>query len=285
MTQSRPAPDDVFSPQHDRLSKFQDSLRGKDVTYGYDAECCRPYLFTPHCHGDLELNLALSGPLVVRIGTQDVTLAPGQVACFWAAVPHYTERSDAEFVWVTIPLSDALAWNPPRLDQLLTGSVIVDERICRDDPDRFRRWLDELASTDPEWRHIARMEIQARLRRLLYGGQLNAAERMPPPVQAMLRCAIERSYAGIEAGEVAAASGLNPRWAGTAFKQQLGCTISAYLTRLRLGRAQRLLATTTRDVTAIALDAGFGSVPACYRAFAKHLGMPPASYRARVQQR
>jgi AraC-like DNA-binding protein len=49
--------------------------------------------------------------------------------------------------------------------------------------------------------------------------------------------------------------------------------------RLRVNHAQRLLLSTTRTISSVALESGFGSSGRLYAAFAKLVGQTPSAYR------
>jgi transcriptional regulator GlxA family with amidase domain len=58
-----------------------------------------------------------------------------------------------------------------------------------------------------------------------------------------------------------------------------GITIYEYVVQMRISHAQRLLATTDREVTDIAMDCGFASLNRFYETFGRLVKMAPAAYR------
>jgi AraC-like DNA-binding protein len=64
------------------------------------------------------------------------------------------------------------------------------------------------------------------------------------------------------------------------FRKSFGISIGDYITQYRIAHAQRLLVTTTMNVSEIALDSGFGSVSRFYTAFKQVCEMSPGAYRA-----
>ena len=66
------------------------------------------------------------------------------------------------------------------------------------------------------------------------------------------------------------------------FKQTYGETPYQRLTRLRLQRAQRLLATSDTPITQIALDCGFTNQTHFAAAFRRLVGLSPRAYRQRI---
>jgi AraC-like DNA-binding protein len=67
------------------------------------------------------------------------------------------------------------------------------------------------------------------------------------------------------------------------FRQLIGVSPMAYLTRWRLLLAARLLQSGGRGVGAIAAEVGYESEPAFNRAFRREFGVPPARYRRTAQ--
>jgi len=65
------------------------------------------------------------------------------------------------------------------------------------------------------------------------------------------------------------------------FHQATGLTFREYLGRVRVDRAQSLLATTRKNVTEIAFESGFQSVSQFHRTFKKVVGFPPLHQRRR----
>jgi signal transduction histidine kinase/AraC-like DNA-binding protein len=63
------------------------------------------------------------------------------------------------------------------------------------------------------------------------------------------------------------------------FRQELGITPMAYLSRSRIGHARRLLETTDETITSIAMTAGFSEVSHFTRTFHREVGVSPRAYR------
>jgi AraC-like DNA-binding protein len=68
------------------------------------------------------------------------------------------------------------------------------------------------------------------------------------------------------------------------FSAAFGETPHAYVTRLRLARAQELLVETDLPVTDICLEVGFSSLGSFSALFARRVGATPSGYRRRVRR-
>lgn len=64
-----------------------------------------------------------------------------------------------------------------------------------------------------------------------------------------------------------------------AFRQHMGMTAVEYRARARVARASRLLLTTTRSLSQVALSCGFSDQSHLTRTFSERLGLAPADYR------
>jgi AraC-like DNA-binding protein len=82
---------------------------------------------------------------------------------------------------------------------------------------------------------------------------------------------------------MAGLAALSPSRFAARFRERLGISAMAYLARLRMHRACRLLQDTALGLAAISAESGYGSLAAFSRAFKATLGCPPARWRAQPQ--
>jgi transcriptional regulator GlxA family with amidase domain len=87
------------------------------------------------------------------------------------------------------------------------------------------------------------------------------------------------AHEAIELGNAASAAGLSPFHFLRIFAQVLGVTPHQYLVRSRLRHAARLLADSTRSITDIAFDVGFGDLSNFVRTFHRAAGVSPRGFR------
>lgn len=88
----------------------------------------------------------------------------------------------------------------------------------------------------------------------------------------------------ISVAEIASQFYVNPSHFCRSFKRVTGSTFIEYLTRVRLGRARELLATTDESVASIAREVGFQDANYFSRVFARHFQCPPGEFRRRLNE-
>jgi len=84
----------------------------------------------------------------------------------------------------------------------------------------------------------------------------------------------------VDLADAAAEAGLSPFHFLRIFSRVLGVTPHQYLVRIRLRDAAQLLSTSTRPITDIALDVGFGDLSNFVRTFRRAAGVSPRAYRS-----
>jgi AraC-like DNA-binding protein len=253
----------------------------------------------PHAHSQVELNFLLSGGMRYGFQGRDIRITAGDFVFFWGAIPHQALAADpaTTFICIYVPIAMFLAMP---LSARLAGAVLGGAMIAADPPQCFdreqlQRLHRELLGPDTRMVELDRTELEIMLRRVDLTGWRDLADRAPPPsrggervherVCAMVRFMVAHAAEPIGAEAVARAAGLHPNYAMTVFRQALGCSIGAYLTRHRLYLAQQKLAAGRAGITDIAFDCGFGSVSRFYEAFGRQFGVSPHRFRQAAWQR
>lgn len=91
---------------------------------------------------------------------------------------------------------------------------------------------------------------------------------------------IEHSSAGeLRLGDLAQVAGLSPYHFVRVFKRETGVTPHRFLVQTRVRRALELLRDTSRPVTDIAFDVGFGDLSNFINTFRREVGCSPARFR------
>jgi AraC-like DNA-binding protein len=243
-----------------------------------------------HAHGDLEVNYVFAGSTRYFLGGRFIELRKGSFAAFWAALPHQvvTCSRDTEYMWLSVPLSTLLRWDlgDAFLHRALAGEVLLDATGAPADAALTRRWIDDLVGGEPFRIRTVELEVEARLRRLLFSSP--GAELRVPGKKALERIEgiaafLDRHYREhISIEDIGQAVDLHPNYAMSLFRRECGLTIWQYLMRRRLAQAQVLLLTSDMPVLAVALESGFGSLPRFYAVFSRECGVSPGDYRQRA---
>src|SRR3546814_9008173 len=79
--------------------------------------------------------------------------------------------------------------------------------------------------------------------------------------------------------DLAKCAGMSRGSVAATFKESLGESPHAYLSRLRMGLAAQLLRNPSMLIATVADKVGFGSDVAFYRAFRRHFGQSPGAFR------
>ncbi len=250
-----------------------------------------------HWHNHIEINYLHTCSMVYECGSQRIVAPQGRIVVFWASIPHRVSEvhGNGRLTCLNVPLQEFWRWRLPTRfrHEVMHGGFLVT--LDRDDSDRatFARWRADFDRREPAFRRQILDEIHLRLRRMaLTGWQLANAGRASTPrsgygaltrplanAEAMASYIAEHYDDAIGVTEVAGHVGLHPNYAMSLFKQAVGISISAYLTRHRLSHAQAMLLDSNDTVASIALDCGFGSLSRFYEAFRTHLRSTPSAYR------
>jgi AraC family transcriptional regulator, melibiose operon regulatory protein len=260
----------------------------------------------PHRHNEVELNFIERGSMTYLFGGVRVRVNAGRVALFWATVPHQIIAAEEQPVlhWVTVPFVTFLQWQLP---EVLTHQVICGHFVMSREEDTqntqhqvdqvsFRQWYTDFQQNTDEHRKIVLLEVEARLRRLALSmltsqtpsrSQLEnrtIRSKSEPSKVEHIACFIAEHYTeSLSVARIAQIVHLHPNYAITLFRKSFGMSIVDYITQYRVSHAQRLLVTTNANISAIALESGFGSVSRFYIAFNEACGQSPAAFRASVR--
>jgi AraC family transcriptional regulator, melibiose operon regulatory protein len=264
--------------------------------YGFTCELWKAApMRRPDRHNEIELNLLQRGSLTYLLGGARVTLRPGRLGAFWAAIPHQIIDSEAnpQYFVVTLPLAWFLQCQLPEklVDRLLLGQFLSDPdcRRLELDLELCRGWQQDLEGSPREPPRATVLELHARLLRLAAG--LPDAPAGGPAVRGVLgeggaskaeRMAgyIARHYQeALSVQAVAREVQLHPNYAMNLFRKTFRSTLNDYLTQYRIAQAQRLLATTDAKIIEVALESGFRTLSRFYDAFQRACGCSPSRYR------
>jgi AraC family transcriptional regulator len=128
------------------------------------------------------------------------------------------------------------------------------------------------------------LEIEGAILRLLLADERDGVRSEPTPrwllqIREMLH---EEPNGRRSLIEVSHHVGRHPVQISRQFHQHFGCTISEYMRRIRIARAQSLLSRPDLEVSDIALASGFYDQSHFTTMFRRVTGMPPHRYRLQI---
>ncbi|GLI42740.1 helix-turn-helix domain-containing protein [Glycomyces algeriensis] len=245
-----------------------------------------PAMDGAHSHDDIEVNVVTRGAVEYLFGERRLRVEEGRTAVFWASLPHRLlapEGEPAEVCWAHVPLSTVLTWDLPaaELRGLLEGRPALAAMPSDVDAQKvWRRWESDFAGPDAD---AALLELHALVRRTLRAARTPSGTGPASRPLGMAAYIMERFREPITTADVAAVVHLNTEYAMTLFRKAWHMTMGDFLLRRRVAEAQRLLATTDLDCSAVGYAAGFGSGSNFYAQFAKLVGTSPGQYRAALR--
>lgn len=227
-----------------------------------------------------------------------VRIRPVRVALYWSAFPHHVIGDGVGVLHrLVVPLDLFLSRGLPErlVVGVLSGRLLSAEVITRlVIVNKFVQWEQDIASGALEMRKAALLEIDGWLRRiapdltddpLVADPTSSAPARSVEIAAAMCQYIVSTFREQVHVADVARAANVHPQYAMTLFRETVGCTVVDYLTKCRVGEAQRLLASTDATASEIAFASGFGSISQFYERFTSTCGRTPRQYRLEMHPR
>lgn len=243
-----------------------------------------------HRHNEAELTLLRSGRLDYQMNAEAVAVPPGSLCLFWGGIPHrwleWSESLDVQVICLPMDFVVGLALPSSFLQSLLHGRLLTETNRQESMLDEIlmARWEKDLCQAGGPLQAISRLEIEARLKRMALS--VTPARRSRPCGSDALSRLLGVLSAGATDGDrveqLAARAGLHPKYAMRLFKKECGASMLEYLHQLRIGHAQRLLATSDQKVTDIAFACGFSSCAQFFEVFKRLTGNSPGQYRKTI---
>ncbi len=266
------------------------------ASLGLATDWFRPGLMQrPHRHNEVEINFLEAGSLTYLFGGTRTGISAGQLALFWATIPHQIVQVEESTIlhWLTIPFATFLRWQLPDLltQRIIRGNFALgtSQTAGQVHQQLFRQWYDDLQHSNPELLKIVALEVEACLRRLA----LKGAEPLDQPesttilpidelssVERIASFIAEHYTEPLPITQIAREVNLHPNYAMSLFRKSFAISIVDYITQYRIAHAQRLLITTNLNVSQIAIELCFGSFSRFYTAFRAACSQSPGEYRA-----
>lgn len=247
---------------------------------GLRISCYQPHTeMAPHQHDDPLIGIVVSGVFLERIGKDERTYSRGTASYCPAATTH-SQRFGATGVRQIIFKPDD-SW----LDYLADGKSRMHEapHTCSA---TFRFLGDKLTQElrqEDGFSSVAREGIMLEI--IAAFGREGAAARAEASPPAWLRAAREfmhaNAFVSLTMAQIAREAGRHEIHLAREFRRFFGISVAAYLRRLRIEQAERLLLKARIPIGEIAQNCGFASHSHLCREFRKHFGVAPSAYRSR----
>ncbi len=253
-----------------------------------------------HYHPAVEVNFLRGCDMTYSFSGHDVRVPRDRFCVFWAAHPHRVVDVEGEglITNIYVYLSEFMKWPLPRefVDVLLSGAVICSKNSLLSDVDLAERWANETDRHSQQWQRLHAAEIYARLFRMGIDGWevlLPARQKVKhrtvggkavDQFEKMLHFVADNFANPIKIQDVADEAGISERYAIMLFRKMLGRTVKEHINDTRMFHAKMLLSETQLKIVSIALDSGFPSLSAFYRAFRNYTGTSPDAFRNHAHQ-
>ena len=253
------------------------------------------YYMDAHTHNEVEIMYALSGKCTIEIDGKSILMKNGDFILLDANKPHgltvETDRPcrmlNIQFVFVK---ADGIF---PSYRELAGESALFRSflelgrpyAVLKEVYSSLKGLINEMNESREESSlilHSQMLQLILQISRLT----LEARDKMPEASDIYVKKAIQfmqHHYdCDIQTADMAAEINIHPVYLHRIFKERTGSTIIEYLTKLRLEKAQRLLADTDIPIIEISNYVGMNSRQYFTYTFKKHTGMTPAAYRKAI---
>jgi len=275
--------------------------RKEFTPYGFTCEQWEPRLMNrPDKHSEIELNFFEGGCLTYLFWGERVSIQGGNLALFWAAVPHQiVDFSNLKSYYViTIPLPWVLHWGMPEnfSTQILNGRILqeTEPSTLVQDKNLFEQWFRDINQKSTSAHEIVLLEIRARLLRLARNLETDSVMSVSTSsvhpgrqvgtqdfskIESMAKYIAQNYTEQIRLSDVAASVDLHPDYAAYIFKNTFRTTINNFVIQHRVQHAQRLLVTSSKKIIEIAFESGFNSLSRFNTSFKELCHCTPREYR------
>lgn len=253
----------------------------------------------PHWHPEVEVLYYISGSARQQVNHRIFTAQKGDVVVIGKDQIHstYSDRGDPCEIMVLLFEADGVL-NLPSAAQGAVGARIYDEHAVISNPIQpggdfsteialcIREAAGELEARRDSYKWLV-ISALCRLTGLLsrggyYEGRSDASTDMEEAKQVLKKTfkLIDEGYSHeITLNMAAAASNLSKTHFCRLFKRAAGMTFMDYLAFYRVNRAERLLHS-SRSVTEVAYECGFGSLSSFIRNFKRFKNCTPSAYKS-----
>lgn len=244
-----------------------------------------------HCHDAVELIAVEAGTLRIHIGGETLDAATGDLVLVNGEVPHCLEADTLPvFTYLQIE-SEQYSEFPHSFPHSLLYAFAsrrdcVPYYRCREDDEigqLFCAVRRELSAQDAFYERCVSAYIHALIalmhrRWLIAEPNRDTVQKLEKILQ--LARIIDTEYAqSLSLSALAERTGYNKFELCRRFKDATGHTVVEYINYVRLYHARQRLKHSSADITEIAGECGFSSVPYFSKVFKKYNGCSPAAYK------
>lgn len=247
-----------------------------------------------HWHEELEIVYVYEGPLYLTIDNQDYIGKKGDIFIVNSKEIHkmHVQDNNVRYGTLLFPLNSLLFQETDEstrkyLQPLYTGDVMFYHTL------EDAELTEKLFSIIMEIVHLNKQKVPAyrfgtkalllQILFLLFNNHMEISSRKSHKNSTLNRDIIsyigERYTTDLTLMEIADKFHMSYKYFSRYFKNTFNTTLSDYIMKLRLERAELLLSSTELSVTEISLQTGFNNISFFIRSFKKAYGMTPLQYR------
>lgn len=247
-----------------------------------------------HWHEELEIVYVYEGPLYLTIDNQDYIGKKGDIFIVNSKEIHkmHVQDNNVRYGTLLFPLNSLLFQETDEstrkyLQPLYTGDVMFYHTL--EDAELTEKLFSiimEIVRLNKQKVPAYRFGTKALLLQilfLLFNNHMEISNRKSHKNSTLNRDIIsyigERYTTNLTLMEIADKFHMSYKYFSRYFKNTFNTTLSDYIMKLRLERAELLLSSTELSVTEISLQTGFNNISFFIRSFKKAYGMTPLQYR------
>jgi AraC-like DNA-binding protein/mannose-6-phosphate isomerase-like protein (cupin superfamily) len=236
-----------------------------------------------HAHDFSQLVLPLAGRLRIEIGGREGLLQEGRAA-FVARGTRHAQAGQGANRFLVLDLADT-AGSADAADAADTADFaerLSERPFLTLSPTAYRLidYMGGMLRAGPAREAIARHWVP-----LMLDALVDAPARPVSRLAALLAVVDARPGAPWTTASMAETACLSPSRLHALFRAELDTTPAAWLSQVRLRRAQDWLARTDRPIAELAVAAGYSDQNALTRAMGRALGITPAAWRRQARDR
>lgn len=248
----------------------------------------------PHTHGEMELDLVLTGQCQVTMGETRFTAGEEAVFSIPPHVPHSLYGNDCCIITIQFEQTffERTLPNPKHPDFVCNSAVYGDNpsfqqlrrliaRLVKNNAEQqlgyeLRNWSIIYAIMDVMYQEFRVDESEAKNQR---------AHRYTARMEQLSQILNDHYQENLTLRSLADQVHLSVPYLSKFFEKQFGVSFLNYLTRIRLNHALEALLHTDATIEAISADSGFPNSHAFVQAFRKEFGALPSIYRRQQMQK